>query len=77
MRNFEGDTLDLRGLSCPENATRAMFALELMDPGELLEIPVDVGEPCSNVAHILEHEEHIILERELGDWGRLLVERGE
>jgi len=72
------ETLDLLGVPCPNNFTRAFLRLEVMEEGEVLEIFVDDGEPMENVPPELEEEGHEILEmnRLSNDSWRLLVRRG-
>jgi TusA-related sulfurtransferase len=70
--------LDLTGVPCPANASRALLRLELLDAGDLLELLVDDGEPRINVPAALEAEGHAVVAREqttTGTW-RLLVKRG-
>ncbi len=74
----ELERLDLRGIPCPENSSRAVLAMEWMEPGELLELIIDDGEPCDRVPVTLQFEGHRVLELEpFGDCWRLLVSRGE
>ena len=49
-----------------------------MDPGEVLEVILDSGEPKENVPPDLEEEGHVILSMEPRDeqW-RILVKRGD
>ena len=54
------ETLDLSGVPCPQNTARALLTLEWMDPGEILEVTVDDGEPKENVPPGLEAEGHTI-----------------
>ena len=69
--------LDLTGVPCPHNSSRAIVELEVMDEGEILEIIIDDGEPIVNVPVTLDQEQHEILDtRRLGDQWRLLVRRG-
>ncbi|NJM72426.1 MAG: sulfurtransferase TusA family protein [Scytonema sp. RU_4_4] len=41
--------LDLRGTPCPINFVRTKLRLEQMNPGELLEVWLDPGEPIEQV----------------------------
>jgi len=60
--------LDLTGVPCPTNSAKALIRLEMMDPGEVLEVTVDDGEPIANVPPSLEEEGHTVLHRHrLGD----------
>jgi len=72
------ETLDLSGVECPRNSARALLKLETLDPGDLLEIIVDDGEPRENVPPSLEQEGHQIVEmRRTGPGWSLLVRAGE
>jgi tRNA 2-thiouridine synthesizing protein A len=53
------EILDLKGVPCPQNTAKAMVKLSGMDPGEILEIIVDDGEPRENVPASLEVEENL------------------
>jgi TusA-related sulfurtransferase len=70
--------LDLLGVPCPANTARAMMNLEFMEPGELLELLLDDGEPIDNVPESLELEGHeiVVKERRGAHW-LLLVKRGD
>lgn len=73
------DRLDLSGVPCPANFTRAFLRLEGMEVGETLELIVDDGEPIDNVPANLEEDGHEVFLRErLGEssW-RLLVRKGD
>jgi len=60
-------TLDLRGVSCPTNFIKIKLALEMFDPGELVEILLDGGEPVKNVPRSLTDEGHRLLGLEKKD----------
>ena len=64
------ERLDLRGVPCPQNTARALMALVMMGPGELLELWLDGGEPLENVppALALEGHEELLREREGLRW---------
>ncbi|MBW4521150.1 MAG: sulfurtransferase TusA family protein [Scytolyngbya sp. HA4215-MV1] len=55
--------LDLRGTPCPINFVRTKLRLEQMEPGSLLEVWLDAGEPIEQVPDSLAMEgyriEHI------------------
>ncbi len=69
--------LDLTGVPCPHNSSRAIVELEVMEEGEVLEIIIDDGEPIVNVPVTLEQENHQLLDRRrIGGQWRLLVRRG-
>ena len=72
------ETLDLTGIPCPQNTARVLLKLEWMDPGEVLEIIIDDGEPKENVPPELEDEGHTILaSTKQQDRWKLLVKRGD
>ncbi|MEC4803075.1 MAG: sulfurtransferase TusA family protein [Jaaginema sp. PMC 1079.18] len=48
--------LDLRGTPCPINFVRTKLRLEQMQPGELLEVWLDPGEPIEQVPDSLRME---------------------
>lgn len=63
-------TMDLRGVCCPTNFAKAKLALEMADPGELLVLYLDDGEPAANVSRSISQEGHVLLgmEKEEGFW---------
>lgn len=70
------ERLDLSGIPCPQNAARAIIRLEGMDPGAMIEIIIDDGEPYTNVPAALRTEGHrIVHEERLDDRWLLRVER--
>lgn len=71
-------TVDLRGVGCPTNFVKAKLALEMADPGEVIEFFLDEGEPVENVLASLQGEGHRLLEREDHQgYCSLTVERAE
>jgi len=48
--------LDLRGTPCPINFVRTKLRLEQMEPGTLLEVWLDPGEPIEQVPDSLKME---------------------
>jgi TusA-related sulfurtransferase len=48
--------LDLRGTPCPINFVKTKLKLEKMDPGQLLEVWLDAGEPVEQVPDSLRME---------------------
>jgi len=50
------DCLDLRGTPCPINFVRTKLHLEKMQPGQLLEVWLDEGEPIEQVPDSLTME---------------------
>ena len=72
------DSLDLKGIVCPFNYVRTKIRLEEMEPGQLLEIIIDEGEPLENVPPSLIKDGHNI-ERTVSfdnQSYRLLIRRG-
>jgi len=68
--------LDLRGVVCPTNFVKTKLKLELMNPGEILEIVIDEGEPMANVPRSIKEEGHKIIKVEkLNDHFRLLIQK--
>ena len=53
-------TLDLTGVVCPLNWVRARLALERMQPGEILELVLDPGEPLESVPRSAREEGHAV-----------------
>lgn len=51
------ETLDLKGVPCPQNSAKALIQLETMSSGEVLEIIIDDGEPFDNVPASIEDED--------------------
>jgi len=71
------DRLDLTGIECPHNSSKAIMRLEVMDEGEVLEIVIDDGDPRENVPVTMDQEDHAILDiRRTGEQWTLLVRRG-
>ncbi len=56
--------VDLRGVSCPTNFVKAKLALEMVDPGEIVEFLLDEGEPVKNVSGSLKEEGHKMISLE-------------
>jgi len=55
---------DFRGVGCPMNFVKTKLALETMEPGKVLEILLDDGEPIENVPNSVVLEGHTILNQE-------------
>jgi len=69
-------TLDLRGVVCPINFVQTKLKLEEMNPGEILEIVIDAGEPIANVPRSIKEEGHKIIKvQKLDHYFRLLIEK--
>lgn len=54
--------VDLRGVPCPLNFVKAKLAIEKTNPGDVLEIELDEGEPIRNVPASLAEQGHRIVE---------------
>jgi TusA-related sulfurtransferase len=52
--------LDLRGTPCPINFVRTKLKLEQMQPGQVLEVWLDAGEPIAQVPDSLQMEGYLI-----------------
>ncbi|HRK06365.1 MAG TPA: sulfurtransferase TusA family protein [Pseudobdellovibrionaceae bacterium] len=62
------ESLDLRGIPCPQNAAKAVVKLSTMMSGERLHVRVDDGEPVDNVSASVEGEGHkVVLRRQQAD----------
>ncbi|CAG1066206.1 Putative sulfur carrier protein [uncultured bacterium] len=69
-------TIDLRGVMCPINFVKTKLKLEMMEPGEILEVILDSGDPIQNVPKSIKEEGHKIVEvKKEGDFFRLKVQR--
>ncbi|MFQ5427367.1 MAG: sulfurtransferase TusA family protein [Thermodesulfobacteriota bacterium] len=55
------ESVDLRGVLCPTNFVKTKLKLENMEPGELLEVVLDAGEPIANVPKSVKEEGHKIV----------------
>ncbi len=58
------ETLDLKGVACPNNFVKAKLRLEEMRKGQTLEVVLDNGEPIKNVPRALKEEGHQIVKVE-------------
>ena len=69
-------TLDLRGVMYPINFVKTKLKLESMEPGEVLEVILDSGDPIQNVPKSIKEEGHKIVEvKKEGDFFRIKVQR--
>jgi len=69
-------SIDLRGVMCPINFVKTKLKLEAMNPGEILEVILDSGDPIQNVPKSIKEEGHKIIEvKKEGDFFRLKVQR--
>ena len=71
--------LDLRGVICPYNFVRTKLKLETMEPGQVLAVVLDEGEPMNNVPQSVTNEGHTVLGQEplTGSYRVLIRKRGE
>ena len=70
-------SLDLRGVLCPTNFVKTKLKLEEMNPGEILEIVIDAGEPMANVPRSIKEEGHKIIKVErVNSHFCLFIEKG-
>jgi TusA-related sulfurtransferase len=53
-------SLNLRGTPCPINFVRTKLKLEQMNPGQVLEVWLDPGEPIEQVPDSLRMEGYIV-----------------
>lgn len=68
--------LDLKGVACPNNFVRIKLKLEEMEPGEILEVILDAGEPIKNVPRSVKEEgDQIIRVDEEGGFYKLLIKK--
>ena len=55
------DTVDITDVVCPVTFVKAKVALEELDDGQILGIPLNDGEPVQNVPRSIKEEGHQIL----------------
>jgi TusA-related sulfurtransferase len=69
-------SLNLRGTPCPINFVRTKLKLEQMNPGQVLEVWLDPGEPIEQVPDSLRMEDYIVESiDDRGDFFALRVRR--
>src|SRR5207244_12333409 len=69
-------TLDLRGVMCPINYVKTKLKLEMMEPGEVLEVWLDAGEPIKNVPQSLRNDgQNVIAEVPVESYYKVTVEK--
>ncbi|MBS1992737.1 MAG: sulfurtransferase TusA family protein [Cyanobacteria bacterium SZAS LIN-2] len=61
--------LDLRGVACPMNFVKTKLRLDKLEPGELLEVTLDLGEPYESVSESVQADGHTIEGSEAGPDG--------
>jgi TusA-related sulfurtransferase len=68
--------LDLRGTPCPINFVRTKLRLEQLQPGQLLEVWLDPGEPMEQVPDSLRMEGYPIEQvQDQGDFFSIQIRR--
>ncbi len=74
--NSADASLNLRGTPCPINFVRTKLKLEQMNPGQVLEVWLDPGEPIEQVPDSLRMEDYIVESiDDRGDFFALRVRR--
>lgn len=56
------DFIDITKVVCPITFVKVKVAMEELEPGEILEIKMNSGEPIQNVPRSLKEENHKVLE---------------
>jgi TusA-related sulfurtransferase len=56
--------LDLRGVICPYNFVKTKLKLETMEPGQVLAVILDEGDPIRNVPRSVTDDGHTVLSQE-------------
>jgi tRNA 2-thiouridine synthesizing protein A len=70
------ETLNLEGVTCPNNFVKTKLKLEYMQQGQVLEVILDDGEPIRNVPRSVREDGHEILSVEkIDDKWRLLIRK--
>jgi TusA-related sulfurtransferase len=62
--NIADEELDLRGVICPYNFVKTKLKLETMQPGQVLSVLLDAGEPIKNVPRSVTDDGHTVLSEE-------------
>jgi tRNA 2-thiouridine synthesizing protein A len=66
-RTAPTEELDLRGVICPYNFVKTKLKLETMEPGQVLAVILDEGEPIRNVPRSVSDDGHLVLSQERHD----------
>jgi len=70
------EKLDLRGVICPTNFVKTKLKLEEMQPGQILEVILNDGDPIMNVPRSVKEEGHQIIRVEkLDNIFKLLIKK--
>ena len=68
--------LDLRGVICPYNFVKTKLKLETMQPGEILAVILDDGDPIRNVPRSIENDGHMVLSQEhVAEHYRVMIQK--
>jgi tRNA 2-thiouridine synthesizing protein A len=68
--------LDLRGVICPYNFVKTKLKLEAMEPGQVLAVILDDGDPIHNVPRSVSDDGHTVLHQERwAEWFRVIIRR--
>ncbi len=65
--------LDLRSVPCPQNISKILIKLEVMDSEEILEVLLDEGEPLENVCQAILEEGHLLIKKEKNEGNTCLL----
>ncbi len=62
MGDVESDkSIDIRGLVCPMSFVKAKLAIEVMEPGEVLEVLLDYEEASRSIPKSMKDHDHEVL----------------
>ncbi|MFI5303321.1 MAG: sulfurtransferase TusA family protein [Nitrospiria bacterium] len=68
--------MDLRGVKCPINFVRTKLKLEMMEPGEILEVLLDEGEPANNVPRSVKDEGNQVMKlAQIDNYFKLVIKK--
>ena len=80
MADFKiDDYVDITDVVCPITFVKAKVAIEELDPGQILSVHMNDGEPVQNVPRSMKEEGHKVLKLIQNEDGTydLIVEKGE
>lgn len=70
------EELDLRGVICPYNFVKTKLKLDMMEPGDLLSVLLDEGEPIRNVPQSIRNEGHQVQSQErMENYYRIVIQK--
>ncbi|MFQ5671721.1 MAG: sulfurtransferase TusA family protein [Nitrospinales bacterium] len=68
--------IDLLGVKCPFNYVKTKIKLETMEPGQIIEVLLDPGEPAENVPKSIRNDGHKVLALDkVDDHFKLVIEK--